>query len=144
MQERPQTASTAVLQDNAKIGLPCARSQKEHHIWMTNYFHDRTFILEFFELFLFNDLLLDFFDRNDGVLPPASVYDTVATFRELVIKLELIVRNFVILNESTSLITEELLRCLESLSQLSFQILWVSTCFLQFNEYFTLLIRKHP
>ena len=111
---------------------------------MTNYFHDRAFILEFFELFLLNDLLLDFFDSDDGVLPPASVYDTVATFRELVIKLELIVRNFVVLNESTSLITEELLRCLESLSQLSFQILWVSSCFLQFNEYFTLLIRKHP
>jgi hypothetical protein len=35
--------------------------------------------------------------------------DSVTTLRELMVKLELIVRNFVVLYESSSLITKELL-----------------------------------
>jgi hypothetical protein len=43
------------------------------------------------------------------MLPSATMHDSVTTLRELMVKLELIVRNFVVLYESSSLITKELL-----------------------------------
>ena len=71
---------------------------------MANDLHHGAFVLELFQFVLLNDLTLDFFDSDDRMLPTATIYDTVATFRELTIVAELIEWNLIVLHESSCLI----------------------------------------
>jgi hypothetical protein len=64
-----------------------------------NNFHDSAFIFEFFEFILLNDFFFNFFDCNGGILPSASVNDSISTFGEFSVVLKLIEWNLVVLVE---------------------------------------------
>ena len=87
MQQAPKRSSRAELKNDAEIRLFGASSQEQNNIWMSNNFHDSTLILELLKLILFDDLSFDFLDSYSSMLPPTTVDYTVATFRELPIKL---------------------------------------------------------
>lgn len=109
VQQGPQTATRAILEYDAQVRLSRASTKEKHNVGVSDDFHYCAFILEFFEFLLFDDLLFNFFNGNDGVLPTATVDDTVATFGKLVVEVKLIVGDLIVLDESTGFVTEKLL-----------------------------------
>lgn len=85
VQQTPKRAPRAVLKHDAQVGLACARAQEENDIGVPNNFHHGAFVFEFLKLVLLDDFSLDLLDGDHCMLPTASVYDTIATFRELAI-----------------------------------------------------------
>lgn len=104
MEQGPERTSLTVFQDNAQVRLFGAGSQEKNHIWMSDDFHDSTFVLELFQFVLLNNLFLDLFDSNYSVLPSASVNYTITTFWEFPVILQILVVDFIISLEDSSLI----------------------------------------
>lgn len=96
MQQAPKRSSRAELKNDAEIRLFCASSQEQNNIWMSNNFHDSTLILELLKLILFDDLSFDLLDSYSSMLPSTTVDYTVATFRELPVKLQVSIVDFIV------------------------------------------------
>ena len=104
---------------------------------MADDFHNRTFIFEFFELILFDNLAFDLLDSHHRVLPTTAVHDTVATLRKLAIVAKLCERDFIVLDEGPGLVRDKgtsapiLLVLNESLFEFTLEVLWISASLLQ-------------
>jgi hypothetical protein len=96
MQQAPKRSSRAELKNDAEIRLFGASSQEQNNIWMSNNFHDSTLILELLKLILFDDLSFYLLNSYSSMLPPSTVDYTVATFRELPVKLQVSIVDFIV------------------------------------------------
>lgn len=136
VQQTPERPSRAVFQDDAEVWSLCASTQEEHDVWMPNDLHDCAFVLELFQLVLLDNLLLDFFDCNCGILPTTSVDNSVATFRQLAIIMKLVEWDFVVLVEDPVLVHhvhEALVLIHNACSYLLFDILSVCSRLFKFT-----------
>lgn len=71
---------------------------------MADDLHHGTFVLELFQLVLFNDFSFYLFDSNNGMLPATPVDDTVATLGQFTLIAEVTEWYLVVLDESSRLI----------------------------------------
>jgi hypothetical protein len=76
---------------------------------MSDNFHNCALIFEFLKFVLLYNFSFDFFDRDYRVLPPASMHNTIATFRKFPIKDKFRIRNLVVLNKCSRFVAEKLL-----------------------------------
>lgn len=146
VKQTPERSSGAVLKDDAEIWCLCACSQEKDDIWMPDDLHHSALILELLELVLLDDLLLDFLDGHGGVLPPASVYDTIATFRQLSVIVQLVEWDLIILVEDSVLIHhvhEALVLIHDASSDLLLDVLSVCPRLLKLAEHLPLVLREH-
>ena len=82
---------------------------------MSNHFHDCALIFKLLKFVLFYDFPFDFFDRDNCVLPTASMHNTVATFRKFSIKDKFRVCNLIVLDKCSGFVAEKLLAGLQNL-----------------------------
>lgn len=98
---------------------------------MSDNFHDGTFIFEFFQFVLLNDLFLNLLDSNSSVLPFTSVDDTVAALTQFSVVLKLREWNLVVLMEHSILLHHKsepsILSVINSYQEFLFNIVFVRT-----------------
>jgi hypothetical protein len=107
-------------------------------------FHHSALVLELLKFFLFNDLSFNFLDRHDSVLPASAMDNTVPSFGQFVVEMQLSVRNLRVLHKRSGFIAEELFGRLQCLSEFTFQVFWICTGLLKLQENLALVFGEHP
>jgi hypothetical protein len=98
---------------------------------MADNFHHSAFILELFQFILLNNLLFDFFNSNDRVLPSALVNKSIAAFGNFLFVSDISKRDFIVLDEGPGFVRKEcslvtsIILLKENLLELALQILGV-------------------
>ena len=149
VQQAPQGTSGAVLEHNAQVGHLGAGSEEQDNVRMANDFHHSALVLELLKFVLLDNLSLDLLDSNDCVLPTASVHNTVTSLGQLSIVTQLIERNLVVLDESSSLVRHIAIASIvvdlkQGLFELSLQVLWIRSGSFKLYKDLTLIRGQKP
>ena len=146
MKKTPERTSRAVFEHDAEVWSFCTSSEEEHYIWVPDDFHHCTFIFEFLKFILFNNLLFDFFDGHCGELPSSSVYDSIASFGQLSVIMELVKWDLIVLVEDSVVVHhvhKALVLIHDACSDLLLDVLLVGSRLLKLAEHFPLVLREH-
>ena len=97
---------------------------------MADDLHHCAFVLELFQLVLFNDFSFDLFDSDHGVFPASAIDDTVATLGQFTFVAKLGEGYLVVLDEGSRLVRDIVVRPVllllkQSLFQFPLQVLRV-------------------